>query len=257
MELVMAGKSHPASVRDNHVFPGCRAALALTAAAAACLAAVGCGGGGGGADPLAGTPAKQVVAKAVADLRAAKSFTMQGDVNQSGETIGVDLGYLAGKGCAGTVSEAGKGSFALVVIGSTAWIKPSDKFLESTAGSQASAAIALLKGRYLKGSTSDSAVASLTAVCDVNHMTSSFTQTGTLIKGKVSTLGGQQVLPVTDKTKGGTMDVTDSATPQIVQITNTTGQGGSTGQIKFDVGKQVTLTAPPASQTISGAPFGL
>ena len=33
------------------------------------------------------------------------------------------------------------------------------------------------------------------------------------------------------------MDVTDSATPQIVQITNTTGQGGSTGQIKFDVGK--------------------
>ena len=65
-----------------------------------------------------------------------------------------------------------------------------------------------------------------------------------------------QVLPITDKTKGGTMDVTDSSAPQIVQITNTTGQGGSTGQIKFDVGKQVTLTAPPASQTVDGAPFG-
>jgi hypothetical protein len=255
--LVVTGKSHPAPVRDNHVVPGRRAALALTAAAASCLAAVGCGaGGGGGADPLAGTPAKQVVAKAVADLRAASSFTMKGSINQSGETIGIDLGYLAGKGCAGTVSEGDKGSFVLVVIGSTAWIKPSAKFLKSTAGSQASAAIALLNGRYLKGSTSDSAVASLTTVCDVNGMTSSFTQTGTLIKDKVTTLGGQQVLPITDKTKGGTMDVTDSATPQVVQITNATGQGGSTGQLKFDVGKQVTLTAPSASQTISGAPFG-
>lgn len=72
----------------------------------------------------------------------------------------------------------------------------------------------------------------------------------------MTTVAGQQVLPVTDKTKGGTMDVTDSATPQIVQITNTTGQGGSTGQIKFEVGKQVTLTAPPASQTVDGSAFG-
>jgi hypothetical protein len=93
-------------------------------------------------------------------------------------------------------------------------------------------------------------------VCDVNQMTKSFTDTGTLVKGKVTTLAGQQVLPVTDKSKGGTMDVTDSATPQIVQITNTTGQGGSTGQIKFDVGKQVTLTPPPASQSVDGSSLG-
>jgi hypothetical protein len=256
----MASNGYHASVRINPVRAGRRAALALTAAAAACLAVAGCGsggGGGGGSDPLSGMSAKQVVATAVGDLKSASSFTMTGDVNQSGETLGVDLGYVKGKGCAGTVSEGSKGSIAFVVIGNTAWIKPSDKFLESSAGSQAAAAIALLKGRYLKGSTSNSNVASLTAVCDVNQMTKSFTETGTLIKGKVTTVGGVPVLPITDKTKGGTMDVTDSSTPQIVQITNTTGQGGSTGQIKFDVGKQVTLTAPPASQTISGAPFGL
>ena len=253
----MGSQGHPASVRINPVRTGRGAALALTAAAAACLAVAGCGGSsGGGSDPLSGMPAKQVVDKAVSDLKSASSFTMAGDVNQSGEALGVNLGYVKGKGCAGTVTEGGKGSIALVVIGSTAWIKPSDKFLESSAGSQAAAAIALLKGRYLKGSTSNSNVASLTAVCDVNQMTTSFTQTGTLTKGKVTTAGGVQVLPITDKTKGGTMDVTDSSTPQIVQITNTTGQGGSTGQIKFDVGKQVTLTAPPASQTVDGAPFG-
>ncbi len=237
---------------------GRRAALALTAAAAACLAAAGCGGGGGagGGDPLSGMSAKQVVSKAVTDLKAASSFTMVGNVNQSGQAVGVNLGYVKGKGCAGTVSEGDKGSVTIVVIGNTAWMKPSDKFLQSTGGSQAAAAIALLNGRYLKGKTSDSAVASLTSVCDVNQMTKSVTDTSTLVKGKVTTLAGQQVLPVTDKTKGGTIDVTDTATPQIVQITNTTGQGGSTGQIKFGVGKQVTLTPPPASQTVDGSSLG-
>ena len=186
----MGSQGHPASVRINPVRTGRGAALALTAAAAACLAVAGCGGsGGGGSDPLSGMSAKQVVDKAVSDLKSASSFTMAGDVNQSGEALGVNLGDVKGKGCAGTVTEGGKGSIALVVIGSTAWIKPSDKFLESSAGSQAAAAIALLKGRYLEGSTSNSNVASLTAVCDVNQMTTSFTQTGTLTKGKVTTAG--------------------------------------------------------------------
>jgi hypothetical protein len=252
----MASQSHAALVRINPGRTGRRAALTLAAVTAASLAAAGCGGGGGGADPLSGMSAKQVVAKAVADLGAAKSFTMKGDVVQSGQTLGIDLGYLKGKGCSGTVSEGDKGSITLVVIGTTAWVKPSDEFLKSTAGSQASAAIALLNGRYLKGSTSDSTVASLTTVCDVNQMTSSFTQTGTLVKGKVTTVGGQQVLPITDKTKGGTMNVTNTATPQIVSITNATGAGGSSGQLAFGVGAPVTLTPPPASQTVDGSSLG-
>ena len=253
----MASQSHAALVRINPGHTGRRAALTLAAITAASLAAAGCGGGGGsGSDPLSGMSGKQVVAKAVADLQAAKSFTMKGDVNQSGQKLGIDLGYLKGKGCSGTVSEGDKGSITLVVIGTTAWVKPSDEFLKSTAGSQASAAIALLNGRYLKGSTSDSTVASLTTVCDVNQMTSSFTQTGTLVKGKVTTVGGQQVLPITDKTKGGTMNVTNTATPQIVSITNATGTGGSTGQLAFNVGAPVTLTPPPASQSVDGSSLG-
>lgn len=256
----MASQGHHASVRITAMSSGRRAALALTAAAAACLAAAGCGGGsgggGGGADPLSGMSAKQVVSKAVTDLKAASGFTMVGNVNKSGQALGINLGYVRGKGCAGSVSEGDKGSVAIVVIGNTAWMKPSDKFLRSSAGSQAAAAIALLKGRYLKGKTSDAAVASLTTVCDVNQMTKSFGDTGALVKGKVTTLAGRQVLPITEKAKGGTMDVTDSATPQIVQITNTSGQAGSTGQIKFDVGKQVTLTPPPASQTVDGSSLG-
>ena len=233
-----------------------RTALALTAVAAAGLAVAGCGGGGSGSGSLSGMSAKQVVAKAVADLKSAKSFTMDGSVSQSGQTLGVDLGYRGGQGCQGTVTEGTSGSIAIVVIGSTAWIKPSDQFLKAEEGSSAAQVISVLKGRYLKGSTGNSNVKSLTAVCSVDSMTSSFTDTGTLTKGTVTTVDGQQVLPITDNTKGGTMYVTTSATPQVVEISNTTGKGGSTGTINFNVGAQVTLTAPSASQTLDGSAFG-
>jgi len=262
----MASSSHPTSVRTGHFVHRRRSALALAAVAAACLAVAACGGSGssggttssstGSADPLAAMSAKQVVAKSVADLKAAKSFLLVGSVTDAGQAQGLDIGYLKGKGCQGTVTEGTKGSIALVVIGTTAWIKPDNKFLQSTAGSQASAAIALLSGRWLKGNTSNANVASVTSVCDVNSLTSSFTDTGTLVKGKLTTLRGQQVLPITDTTKGGTFYATNTATPQVVQISNTTGKGGSTGTVKFDIGAPVTLTPPPASQTVDGTAFG-
>ncbi len=258
----MGSSSHPSSVRTGPLAHRRRGALALTAAAAACLAVAGCGGGSSSstssapANPLATLTAKQIVAKSVADLRAAKSFTMVGSVTESGQTESLNLGYLNGKGCAGTVTEGTQGSVAIVVIGTTAWIKPDNKFFQSTAGSQASAAIALLNGRYLKGTTSNANVKSLTSVCDVTSLTSAFTATGTLVKGKVTTLNGQQVITVTDSAKGGTLYATNTATPQLVQIVNTKGTGGDTGQIKFNVGAKVTLTPPPASQTVDGAAFG-
>jgi hypothetical protein len=257
----MASSSHLSSVRTGLLAHRRRGALALTAAAAACLALAGCGGGSSStssapANPLATLTAKQIVTKSVADLRAAKSFTMVGSVTGSGQTESLNLGYLNGKGCAGTVTEGTQGSVAIVVIGTTAWIKPDNKFFESTAGSQASAAIALLNGRYLKGTTSNANVKSLTSVCDVTSLTSAFTATGTLVKGKVTTLNGQQVITVTDSAKGGTLYATNTATPQLVQIVNTKGEGGDTGRIKFNVGAKVTLTPPPASQTVDGAAFG-
>jgi hypothetical protein len=41
-----------------------------------------------------------------------------------------------------------------------------------------------------------------------------------------------------------------------VQIVNSKGEGGGTGAIKFNVGAKVTLTPPPASETVDGTAFG-
>lgn len=238
---------------QRHTFQ--RRRCGVTAAAVACvtgMAVAACGGSGG--DPLAGMSAKQVLTKAVGDLKAAPTFGLSGSVTDSDGHTTVHLDYKRGTGCKGTIAQAGKGSFALVVIGKTAWVRPDDAFWRTYAGSNARQAIALFHDRYLKGSTSNSNVASLTKLCDVNSLASQLSLPTDVVKGKVTTLGGQQVLPLTDKAKGGTLYVTDTTSPQIVQLANT--EAGNSGKLTFTMGNPVTLTAPPASQSIDGSSFG-
>jgi hypothetical protein len=230
--------------------------IAAAGVAAACLAAAACGSGGG--DPLANTPAKTIVTEAFDNLKAAPSVTMVGTITQSGTNMNVNLGYKKGTGCTGTISLGSKGTLTLVVVGSTAYLKMDDTFLKAVAGSEASAAIALIDGRYLKAATSDSNVASFANLCNLNSLVSSLNSSNsdTFTKGTVTTLNGQQVLPITDKTHGGTLYVTDTSSPQVVQISNTSGSSGATGKLVFDVGATVNPTAPPANQTIDGSSLG-
>ena len=97
-----------------------RTALTFTAVSATCVTAAGCGGGGS-SSALAGLSAKQVLSKAVSDLKSASSFHMAGTVNQGG-SIRVDLTYSRGTGCKGTLGIGSKGSVSLLVIGGTAWL---------------------------------------------------------------------------------------------------------------------------------------
>jgi len=242
-------------VKDRTVAPrvgAFRAALALGGACVTCLAIAACGGGGG--DPLAGMSAKQVVNKAVGDLKSASSFSLAGTVDDSGGDYTVHLDYKPGTGCKGTVAQAGHGSFDMVVMGTTAWVKPDNAFWRAYAGSKAPQVIALLGGRYLKGSTSNANVAQVTKLCDVSALTSSLSLPTDVVKDKVTTVSGEQVLPLTDKAKGGTLYVTDTSSPQLVELVNTT--AGNGGKISFTIGHPVTLTAPPASQSVDGSLFG-
>lgn len=227
-------------------------AIGLATASGICLAAAGCGSTSS-ADPLAGMSAKQVLDKAVSDLKSAPNVGISGTVGEQGGNLGIRLGFKHGKGCEGTVSQGGKGSFALVVIGDTAWLKPDDTFWKTYAGSSAPQAIALLGGRYLKGSTSNSNVSSLTQICDVNSLASSFQTPSDVVKEAVTTFDGQRALPLKDKAKGGMMYVTDTSAPRILEVTGT--QPGNSGKVTFTY-SPVTLTAPPASDTVDGTSLG-
>jgi hypothetical protein len=207
------------------------------------------------ADPLAAKTGQQVFTEAVANTEAASSLKMAGNINESGSIYTVNLGFKKGEGCTGTIAVSGKGSFTLTVIGTTAYLNPDTKFWKSYAGSSASTVIALVNGRYLKGSTSDPNVSGIAKICDISQLLGSFKSHGTISKGKVTTYAGQPVLPLKDS-KGGVMYVSDTSAPVIVMVQNLGATGGSSGKVTFAVGAPVTLTAPPPSQVLDGSKIG-
>lgn len=229
-----------------------RTVLACTAVSAICLTAAGCGSSG---DPLAGLTAKQVLSKAVGDLKAAPSFRMAGAVNENGR-ISVDLTYKRGTGCEGTLGLGSQGSVYLLVIHTTAWFKPDQAYWTSVAGSAAPSVIAVVGGKYLKGTVAGSNGASgLAHLCDANSLASSFTSPKDIAKGATTTINGQQALALKDPAKSSTMYVTNTGSPQILRVTST--QSGNSGRVDFTgYGNPVTLTPPPASQTLDGAKYG-
>jgi hypothetical protein len=243
----------------------CSRGLRLALVAAAALAAAGCANGGTStssasnvsststASPLAGLSGKQVLTMAVANLKTASSFTVSGTVTQAAGIIAVDLGFRPGHGCAGTISVSGKGGLTMVVIGTTAWVKPSDQYWKTVAGQQAQQAISALGGKYLKGPTSNPTIAGLSQFCDLNSFTAQLRQ-GNVVKGEAVTID-KRAFPLTDITSGETLYVTNSSHPLPIQLLNKT--AGNKGTLIFGFGAPVSLTAPPASETVDAAKYGL
>ena len=234
----------------------------------AALVAAGCGDSpsspssprsGSTASPLAGLSGKQVLTKAVDNLKATSSFTIDGRVANAGEAIQVDLAFRPGKGCMGTVSTADKGSLTMVVIGTTAWVNPSDAYWKAVAGQQAGQAIATFGGKYLKGPTSDSTIAGLTELCDLNSLAAQLTKPSDVVKGEMTTVAGKQAHPLKEPTNGSTLYVTNSSRPLPIELVSSANgkTGAKKGVLFFHIGAPVSLAAPPASKTVDAAKYGL
>jgi hypothetical protein len=260
------------------MFEGRPALVRLTLAAAAgvsCLAAVACGsnttsGAGAGAsvgsntgasatstaDPLADLTVAQVEAKTVADAKASSSLTMKGAIVQSGQTITVDLGIKPGQGCTGTIGLGSKGSMKMIVIGKTVYLDPDDAFWKANAGAEANATIALVNGRYLKTSSTDSSDGALGQICDVSTIFSTNGKPDKVTKGAVTTLNGNRVLQLKNS-DGSVAYVTDTSKPELVEIAAPKGDKNATGMVTVTADAPVTLTPPPASQVIDGSKLGM
>lgn len=247
-----------------------RALLGLVAAGAICVAAAGCGSGGnggnggsggnggggttGGGDPLASMSAKQIMTKAISDLRSQPSFRLTGLVNTNGG-INVNLLYAHGTSCKGTLTVGSKGGLELLVIGKTAWIRPNAKFWQSYAGSSASALVARLNGKYLKAPAHNANVSSLTEICSVKALTSSLIAAKHVTKGSKTTIDGQQAVALVNAAKKATLYVSDTSDPQVLRVQST--KSGNSGKVDFtDYGTSAAITPPPASQTVNGARYG-
>lgn len=206
-------------------------------------------------DPLAIVTANTIAIRALADLKAVSGLTIDGYFTDSGQSYTIDLKIKSGKGCTGSIGMGTKGSVKLIVIGKTVYVNPDDAFWKANAGSTADTVIALVNGRYIK-TTKSTNTGQLSQACDLNQVVpSSFKIHGTMTKGKLTTLRGVKVLPLSEPTEG-TMWVTDTAKPVVVEVKSPKDSSGSGGDLTFSTSVPVTLTPPPASDVIDGSAIG-
>jgi hypothetical protein len=155
-------------------------------------------------------------------------------VKDGSDLIKLDLSLENGKGATGSMSENGL-SFKLITVGGEAYINGSAGFWKHFGGT---AAVQLLKGRWLRAPSGSGDFASFASLTNVHKLLSA------LLEGD-----GTPVIAVHDTSKGGTLYVATSGDPYPIQITNNGTQGG---QLDFSAFNQpVTLTAPAQSIDIS------
>jgi len=202
---------------------------------------------------LDGLSADQIASRATANLKAVSSVHVKGSVQSSGQSIAMDLS-LGTQGCTGTMGIKGQGSFVLLKIGQTLWIKPNDAFWKHAAGDAGSALGDLVSGKYIKPSAKDSGLASIGALCDPAKFAKSFggDMTG-MVKGATTTIAGQPALQIKDTADSANAYVTVSAQPEFLRLAG----GGSDGQLDFtQYNAPLHLSPPPASQVLDGAQYG-
>ena len=202
---------------------------------------------------LDGLSADEIARRATDDLKAVSSVHVKGSVQSSGQNIALNLS-LGSQGCTGTMGIAGEGSFVLLKIGKSLWIKPDDKFWNHAAGGAGSALIDLVSGKYIKPSAKGSSLASIGALCDPAQFAKSFggDMTG-MVKGTSTTIAGQPALQIKDSGDAASAYVTVDAKPEFLRLDG----GGSNGRLDFtDYNAPLHLTPPPASKTLDGAKYG-
>jgi hypothetical protein len=224
--------------------------LILTAAAALlALLVAACGGSSSSSSSgngVATKTANQIVAQSTKAINGVQSVKVSGSVKDGSDLIKLDLSLENGKGATGSMSENGL-SFKLITVGGEAYINGSAGFWKHFGGT---AAVQLLKGRWLRAPSGSGDFASFASLTNVHKLLSALLEGhGALTRGATSTVDGTPVIAVHDTSKGGTLYVATSGDPYPIQITNNGTQGG---QLDFSAFNQpVTLTAPAQSIDIS------
>jgi hypothetical protein len=203
-------------------------------------------------DPLTGLTADQIVARTTADLKTVSSVHITGLAADSGQVVTLNL-TLGTKGCQGQMGIKGEGTFSLLKIGKTVWIKPDNQFWKYAAGSSLTPAVMqILAGKYIKPSAKDSSLGSLGAFCNPSQFAAFVGQASGLSKDGTTTITGQPALRIKDADGSGVLYVTISARPELLRV-----DGGSNGRLTFGgYNRPLRLTPPPASETLDGAKYG-
>ena len=219
------------------------AAALLTLAA---LAVAGCGGGTKSNGEATKTPA-QVLRDVKQAAAGASSVHVAGTIVSSGQSIGLDLTMVRGKGGKGTL-RLGTLSIDLVRLGGKAYIRGSDAFYTKFAGA---AAAQLLHGKWLEGSATSGNFTAFVGLTDIDKLIHQLvTGHGTATNAGETTYKGEKAVALNDKTQGGTLYIAATGSPLPLAIVGT--KTGHTGTVTFtDWNANATVTAPAGAIDLS------
>ncbi len=203
---------------------------------------------------LAALPARTIVKRAEAALKAAETLRLKGTVVSEGESVSIDLRY--GKtATAGSVAIGGA-SVALIVIGKTVYAKPSEAFWrQQLPSAQASAFIELVRGKWIKAPLTDRQFGSFGQFADKDGFTAGLFED---VKPRLKKTGpklidGVRCIGVDD---GDGILWVDSSNARPVRISAPAGSKDR-GTLRFSEYNAVTEPkAPPAELVIDSKKLG-
>jgi hypothetical protein len=205
-------------------------------------------------DPLKNWSVAHIEATALANAERAPSLTMYGSFADGSQTDMMSLAIKRGVGCTVTYNWGKEGKQKILVIGNTVYLYLDKTFWTYFGGSGGAAVYNELKGRWMKVASA-SMRKTLIPLCTPQNEVSSGSGKITVTRGKVSTLDGVRVLQLKGS-DGSDLYVTDSSRPEIFALTSPKGSREGAEYFRVNVGARVTLAAPPASDVVSGAPYG-
>ncbi|MBV8301608.1 MAG: hypothetical protein JOY68_06770 [Candidatus Dormibacteraeota bacterium] len=153
--------------------------------------------------------ASQVAQQVSTALSNQHSVHLKGTIQSNGQSIALDLTAVKPKALEGSLSIAGTGGFKIATSdGNMFYLTPDDQFWQSLAQGN-TFAVQLLSGKCISASGSTPGVGQLTnGVSEITGILSpnaggELSNTNGLTKGNVTTVDGQQVLPL--KTTDGSV----------------------------------------------------
>jgi hypothetical protein len=229
-----------------------RTSIATSVAVIAALILAACGGGSNRPheNGIAAKAPDQIVSGATQAIDAVHSVRVTGTVSDKSSSIKLDLHLVNGVGATGSMAENGL-SFKLISVGGSAYINGSTGFWKQFGGS---AAVRLLEGKWLRAPADAGQFSSFQSLTDVHKLLSGILAGhGALAKGASSTVDGQPVIELKDKSNPGmpgALYIATDGKPYPIRLTGSA--PGGQAQLDFSQFDQpVTIKAPASSIDIS------
>ncbi|MFD9613680.1 hypothetical protein ACWEPZ_32915 [Streptomyces sp. NPDC004288] len=210
------------------------------------------------AGPFGGLTGSQIVDKAFAATKGAKSLTVDIDLSASADPVKGHLALDDRGTCAGTLTMGAVDTAELVKADDkNVYLRFDEAFLRKQVKDEdpetQEATLDALRGRWMKSPLTDPDNKDMLALCDLKELLSGF-ETGAsgIVKGAETTIGGQRALALTEPGEGGeksTVYVATQGTPYVLRIV--TKGGDEPGTLTFSkYGKPVAAKAPAAKDVV-------